>query len=69
MPKTEAQQRAQKAYMANFCEVKVRMKPERREIIKDHADKHEESVTAFINRAIDETMDRDKQKEGAVQCR
>lgn len=61
--KTEAQKRAQKAYMSNFCEVKVRMTPDRRELVKAHAEKMEESTTEFINRAIDETMKRDKTRQ------
>lgn len=60
--KTDAQKRAQKAYMANFCEIKVRVTPERRELVKAHAAKMEESVTEFINRAISDTMQRDQEK-------
>ena len=30
--------------------------------IKEHADAHGESTNAFINRAIDETIERDKAK-------
>lgn len=56
---TEAQEKAHKRYMKNFVEVKVRMTPEKRSIIQEHAAKHNESTTAFINRAIDETMERD----------
>lgn len=56
---TEAQEKAHKKYMKNFVEVKVRMTPEKRTIIQEHAAKHGESATAFINRAIDETMKRD----------
>ena len=33
-----------------------------KEVIKAHADKHSESVNAFINRAIKETMISDEQK-------
>ena len=33
-----------------------------KEIIKAHADKTGESVNGFINRAIDETMERDKDR-------
>lgn len=58
--KTDAQKRAQKKYMSNFVEVKVRMTPEKRAIIQDHAKDMDESTTVFINRAIDETMERDK---------
>ena len=54
--KTEAQKRAQKKYMSSFVEIKVRMTPERRSIIQDHARAMGESVTVFINRAIDQTM-------------
>lgn len=58
--KTEAQIKAQKAYMSKYVEVKVRMTPERREEIKSHADKYDDgSTTAFINRAIDEAIERD----------
>lgn len=35
-----------------------------KDTIKDHAESMGESVNAFIKRAIDETMARDKQKEG-----
>lgn len=58
---TEAQEKAHKRYMKNFVEVKVRMTPEKRSIIQEHASKLNESATAFINRAIDETMERDHQ--------
>ena len=56
---TEAQARAHKKYIAQFVETKVRMTPERREQIKAHAEARGESVNAFINRAIDETMERE----------
>lgn len=56
---TEAQARAHKKYIAQFVETKVRMTPERRDEIRAHAEARGESVNAFINRAIDETMERD----------
>ncbi len=34
----------------------------KKEIIKEHADSQNESVNSFINRAIDETVERDGQK-------
>ena len=58
--KTEAEIRAQKKYMERFCEVKVRMTTERRSIVQQHAANMDESTTAFINRAIDETMEQDE---------
>lgn len=57
---TEARRRANKKYNDRFVEIKVRVTPEKRAIIKDHAEKMGESATAFINRAIDETMKRDQ---------
>lgn len=59
---TEARKRANKKYIAKFVEVKVRMVPEKRTILQDHAASMGESTTAFINRAIDETMQRDQNK-------
>lgn len=56
---TEAQARAHKKYISRFVEVKIRMEPERREVVKAHAEARGESVNGFINRAIDETMERD----------
>lgn len=57
---TEAQARAHKKYIAQFVEVKARMSEERREEIRRHAESRGESLNAFINRAIDETMERDQ---------
>jgi len=62
--KTAAQKKAQKAYMEKFVRVEVRMTPDRRNIIQKHAQTMKESVTVFINRAIDHEMERDK--EGAT---
>lgn len=50
---------AQKKYMSSFAGVKVRMPPERRAIIQNHAQAMGESATTFINRAVSETMARD----------
>lgn len=56
---SEAQKRAQRKYMEKYVEVKVRMTPEKRSIIQNHARCMGESATEFINRAIDEAMARD----------
>lgn len=56
---TDAQARANKKYLAKLAEIKVRMAPEKRETIQAHASARGESVNAFINRAIDETMERE----------
>ena len=39
------------------------MKAEKRSIVQKHAASMGESATAFIKRAIDETMERDNQKQ------
>lgn len=63
-PKTDAQKRAQKAYMSKFVEVKVRMTPAHRAEVQEHAAAQGESTTAFINRAIDNQMQRDNTPAG-----
>ena len=57
---TEARKRANKKYNDRFVEIKVRVTPEKRSIIKEHAESMGESATAFINRAIDEAMAKDQ---------
>ncbi len=60
MTATKAQQRAVNKYMKeNYDEIKVRTEKGKKERIKAYAESHGESVNAFINRAIDETMERD----------
>lgn len=44
---------------ANLDRVSVAMPKGRKDEIKAHAEKNGESVNAFINRAIDETMERE----------
>lgn len=64
--KTEAQKRAQKTYIEKFARVEIRMTPDQRSAVQAHAEAHSESVNGFINRAIDETMARDKAASGAA---
>ena len=60
MPVSKAQQRAVSKYMKeNYDEIKVRVEKGRKDVIKSHALSKGESVNAFINRAIDETIERD----------
>ena len=63
--KTEAQKRAQKAYMEKIAVARVRMDREKYEAVQAHAEARSESVNGFINRAIEETMQRDKAAPGA----
>jgi predicted HicB family RNase H-like nuclease len=65
MPASKAQQKAVSKYMKeNYDEIKVRVEKGKKAIIKAHTDSKGESVNGFINRAIDETMRRDKQEAG-----
>ena len=63
MTVSKAQQRAVSKYMKeNYDEIKVRVEKGQKEAIQAHAEAHSESVNGFINRAIDETMERDNKK-------
>ena len=57
---TEAQAKAHKKYMEGVATIQIRMTEEKREEIKKHAADMGESVNVFVNRAIDETIERDK---------
>ena len=60
MAVSKAQQRAVNKYVkSNYDEVKLRMPKGKKDIIQAHAAQQGESVNAYINRAIDEAMQRD----------
>lgn len=61
--KTIAQKKAQQKYMNKFAVARVRMEHDKYDIVQAHAESNGESVNAFINRAIDETIERDKEGE------
>ena len=57
---SDSQKRAVAKYnAANYDRIELRVEKGKKDIIKAHAEKRGESVNAFINRAIDETMERD----------
>lgn len=61
MPVSKAQQKAVHKYVkANYDRMELTVTKGRKEIIKAHAEARGESVNGFINRAITETMERDK---------
>ncbi len=56
----KANQRAVAKYVKNnYDDIKVRTAKGKRALIQEHAERQGESVNAFINRAIDETMQRE----------
>lgn len=58
---SEAQQRAVAKYnAANYERVELRLKKGKKALLKDHAQTRGESLNEFVNRAIDETIERDK---------
>lgn len=60
MAVSKAQQKAVSKYMKeNYDEVKIRMPKGKKAKIKAYADSKGESVNGFINRAIEETIERD----------
>lgn len=60
MATSKAQQKAVNKYMAaNYDRINLTVLKGRKDIIKAHAESKGESVNAFINRAIDETMERE----------
>ena len=64
MPKkTAAQKKAQKNYMEKFVRVEVRMTPEQKNALLSRAKTRGESVNGFINRVIDEALEREKATE------
>lgn len=63
MPVSKKQQACVNRYVKeNYDRVNVTFPKGKREIIKAHAEGKGESVNGFINRAIDETMERDEKE-------
>ena len=62
MARTEAQLRASRKYHAKFDRLYVRISPELKAEIENHAEKMGESVNTFVQRAITEQIKRDNQK-------
>ena len=63
MPISKAQQKATVKYSkANYDDVRFRVPKGEKQMIADHAQSCGESVNAFLHRAVQETIERDKQK-------
>lgn len=62
MATTKASQKAVNKYMKeNYDRINLTVPKGKKDKIKEHAESRGESVNAFINRAIDETINRDKE--------
>lgn len=62
MARTEAQLKASKKYHAKFDRLYIRISPEYKQEIEEHARKMGESVNTFVQRAIAEAITRDDNK-------
>ena len=57
----DSQKRAVAKYnAANYDRVELRLEKGQKDVVKAHAEAQGESLNAFINRAIIDTMERDK---------
>ncbi len=59
MSVSDAQKKASSKYLSKLDEIRIRMPKGNKEAIQTHAQARKESVNGFINRAINETMERD----------
>ena len=65
MPVSKAQQASVNKYVrANYDRVNITMPKGKKETIREHAKATRESVNAYINRAIDQAMERDDAAQG-----
>lgn len=65
MAPTEAQRRARDKWLSEKVEtINMRVPKGHKDVIKQHAESCGESVNAFLIRAAQETIERDKEKRG-----
>lgn len=63
MSPTDAQRKARDKWLKEKVEeIKFRVPVGKKSLIQEHAAKNGESVNAFLNRAVEETMARDERK-------
>ena len=61
MALTEAQKKANAKYIAKaYDRIELKVKKGRKDLIKANAESKGESINGFVNRAINETMEREK---------
>ena len=62
-PVSKSQQKAVNKYMKEkYDRINLLLPKGKKDIVQDHVQITSESVNAFINRALNETIERDKQK-------
>lgn len=64
MAQTEAQLRASKKYHEKFDNLQIRVPQGEKELIARHAASRQESLNAFVRRAIAQTIQQDQEGEG-----
>ena len=63
MASSEAAKRTVKKYdQEKIDRIAMRVPKGKREVIQAHAQEQGESINAFLNRAVDETIERDQEK-------
>jgi len=61
-PSSEAKKRADAKYtLKAYDRLEIKVKKGRKDELKAHADECGESLNGFVNRAMNETMERDRQ--------
>ncbi len=64
MPASKAKIRANAKYNKNhYDRIDLRLPKGEKEVVKSHAIKHDGSLNKFLNRAINEAMERDNEKD------
>ena len=64
MSRSEAMKRASMKYEQDKVErVVFRVEKGKKEVMQEHANRNGESLSAFLNRAVEETMERDLNKQ------
>lgn len=61
--RTEAQKKAQKKYMERFTIARIRMDKEKYARVQEHSKSTGESVSGFVNRAIDNQIAQDEESQ------
>lgn len=59
MPITDAQKKATYKYREKYEELRFQVPKGEKDAIREHAEKHGESINRFLQRAVKETMERD----------